>query len=109
MRRHFARAAAVAFASLLMTGCIGYHASKQRYSPGYSEEQVSGGVFRITYNGPGRTSESLLRANVERRAAELCPSGFSLTDYVYDRVDVIHGDPSFYNVATAVARCNPRD
>ena len=108
MTRNLARAVVTSVVGLLLSGCIGYHASKGRYKPGYAEEKMSGDVFRITYNGPGRTRESLLRASVERRAAELCPAGFELTDYLYDGVH-LHGNPTFYNFATAVARCNPRD
>lgn len=99
------RGAILVLVGLLLTGCIGYHASKGRYAPGYSEGQVAKVAFRITYNGPGRTRESLLRANVERRATEVCPSGFSLTDYRYDEVAVMHGNPPVYNVATAIAHC----
>ena len=42
------RGAILVLVGLLLTGCIGYHASKGQYAPGYWEEQVAKDAFGIT-------------------------------------------------------------
>lgn len=93
-------------ACLLLSGCIGFHPSKGEYKPGFSVDEIFEGRYRVRYNGPGSTREHLLRANIERRAAELCPSGYVLSEFVYDEISVMHGDPPHFNFATALVVCD---
>ena len=87
------------------SGCIGYHASKGEYRPGYSELLVGNGTYRVQYNAPGPSRSHLLREGIERRAAELCGGLFTLSDYKYDEQYVMHGDPVHYNFAVATVTC----
>ena len=78
---YLVRTAILFITLIILTGCLGYHASKNDYDSGYRETQIRAEEYLVNYKGPdGLVSYSALRTNLKRRAAALCPAGFRLTN-----------------------------
>lgn len=88
-----------------LTACIGYGPSRGEDDPGYSETVVEPGVFLVVYNAPYDSDRRTLRKRLERRASELCASGFGISELRYDSVGLMHSHRVHYAYATARVSC----
>ncbi len=88
-----------------LTACIGYGPSRGEGFPGYSETVVEPGVFLVLYNAPYDSDHRTLRRHLERRASELCPSGFDISELQYDGMGLLHSHRAQYEYVTAKVAC----
>lgn len=64
------------FLTTLLTACAtGYQA--HTWSGGYKDQKLSEGHYYLEYLGNGTTSRETVNAYWDRRANELCPSGYT--------------------------------
>lgn len=60
-----------------LVGCAtGYQ--KYTWSGGYKDEKIGDNHFKVEYYGNGTTSRETVSAFWEKRAFELCPSGYDI-------------------------------
>ncbi|AZZ96292.1 hypothetical protein [Pseudoalteromonas sp. R3] len=72
---------------------------------GYSEKVLSENSFLVRVDGRDTESYGSLRMKLVRRAAELCPGSFELTDYTMKQGFVIHAKRVHWPYVTAHLIC----
>lgn len=93
---------------LILTSCSAYRPlNHPPYSIGfgYSEEQIDSNTFIVRYDGGRNSEHKVLRKHLVRRAAELCPGSFRLSQYTLKRGFVIHARKTFWPYITARLTC----
>ncbi|WP_045856500.1 CC0125/CC1285 family lipoprotein [Teredinibacter purpureus] len=62
---------------LCLSGCATAY-GKYGFSGGYKDKQLDDGSIEVSYQGNGTTSPETVELYWEKRAAELCPSGYDI-------------------------------
>ena len=81
-------------------GCAGYRPSAGECVPGYSEASLDDRSYRIRIDAPGLSNESSLADKFNRRAGELCPSGFTVGAFAFDTGACMHRSPAAFSLLT---------
>lgn len=102
------RIAAIIAISILLSGCVVYRPRKGEPfngAIGYSEEKVSAGHFLVRYDGRVEQSYGQLRSFLVRRASELCPGSFTISEYSRESGWVMEADNPFWKYVQAKVSC----
>lgn len=102
------RIAAIVAASLLVSGCVGYQPRNGQPfdgAAGYSEKRLSAGHFLVRYDGRFEQSYGQLRSFLVRRASELCPGSFTISEYSRENGWVMEADNPFWKYVQAKVSC----
>ena len=95
---------------LCLTGCNGIIYKQLKGDPshfnnGYSENQLDGGDWLIRYDGDTESKYPVLKKFLVRRASEICPGSFILSELTYKKGFVIHARKTFWPYVEARLKC----
>ncbi|KZN68808.1 hypothetical protein N478_14185 [Pseudoalteromonas luteoviolacea S4060-1] len=89
-------------------GCSSYQpidGSPHTGARGYSEEVLAEKTFLVRVDGSYNEPYKSLRIKLARRAAELCPGLFEISDYTMRQGFVIHAKTTHWPYVTAKLIC----
>jgi hypothetical protein len=92
----------------LLTGCVSYGPLKARAHDsgvGYSEKKQSDTIYLLRYDGRTDQKYITLRPLLIRRAGEICPGSFLLSEYTNTSGFVVHSNKYIWPAVTAKLEC----
>lgn len=104
---YFPRVLVISFISLL-SGCLEYKplvGEPYNRGIGYSEKKLSVNSWLVRYDGKRENNFSDLRQNLIRRASELCPGSFEISDLTYKSGFALHTFKTVWPYVESKVRC----